>query len=78
MDDSERKAIENLHRECTIALEKYLKEGTEMCRLLSAIKRHPATAEERRLLLRQRIKENEAHNAYDSVREALFKMAGWY
>jgi hypothetical protein len=78
MDDSERKAIEKLHRECTVALEKYLKEGTEMCRLLSAIESHPATTEERRLLLQQRIKENKAHNAYDSVREALFKMAGWY
>ena len=47
MDDSERKATEKLHRECTIALEKYLKEGTEMCRLLSATKSHSATAEER-------------------------------
>jgi hypothetical protein len=55
MNESERKAIEKLHRECTVTLDKYLKEGTEMCRLLSALKSHPATPEERRLLLQQRI-----------------------
>jgi hypothetical protein len=39
------------HRKCTTALGKYLKEATEMCRVLSAVKRRPASPDERRLLL---------------------------
>ena len=77
MNESERKAIEQLHRECTAALDKYLKEATEMCRLLSSIKSHPVGSDERRLLLEQRIKENHTQNAYMTIREELFKLAGW-
>ncbi len=48
-----------------------------MCRLLSAITNHPATPQQRQSLLTQRIKEYEAQQSYNSVRAALFKMAGW-
>ena len=77
MNDSERQAIEKLHRECVTALGKFLKEGEEMCRLLAAIKRHPASLEERRAIMEQRVRENTSQTAYDSARQALFTLAGW-
>jgi hypothetical protein len=77
MTDRELEDLNRLHRECTIALGEYLKQGTEMCRLLSAIKSHPATPQQRQSLLTQRIKEYESQQAYNSIREALFKLAGW-
>jgi len=51
MDDAERQTLEKLHRECTAALAKLLKEGEEMCSVLSAIERHPASHEERRAVM---------------------------
>ena len=77
MSDSERQAVEKLHRDCTTALGKLLKEGEEMCRALSAIKSHPASNEERRAIMTQRVRENQAQIAYDSARQALFMLAGW-
>ncbi len=77
MTDHELENLNRLHRECTVALSEYLKQGTEMCRLLSAIKGHPATPEQRQSLLMQRLREYEAQQAYNSIREALFKLAGW-
>jgi hypothetical protein len=77
MTDPERETLERLHAKCTAALGEYLKQGTEMCRLLSAIKTHPATPQQRQSLIMQRVREHEAHQAYNSVREALFKLAGW-
>jgi hypothetical protein len=77
MTDSEIENLNRLHRECTVALDEYLKQGKEMCRLLSAIKSHPATTQERQALLTQRIKEYESQQAYNSVRETMFKLAGW-
>jgi hypothetical protein len=77
MTDRETEELNRLHRECTVALGEYLKQGTEMCRLLSGITSHPATAEQRQSLVIQRMKEHEAHQAYNSIREALFKLAGW-
>jgi hypothetical protein len=77
MDDQERLTLEKLHRECTAALAKLLKEGEEMCRILSAIERHPASHEERRAIMEQRVKENAAQRAYDSARQELFVLAGW-
>jgi hypothetical protein len=77
MDDNERETLERLHRECTAALGKLLKEGEEMCRVLSAVESHPASGEQRRVIMEQRVKENAAHAAYDSARQALFKRAGW-
>ena len=65
MDDAERQTLERLHRECTAAL------------VLSAIDRHPASHEERRAIMEQRVKENAAQMAYDSARRALFTRAGW-
>jgi len=77
MDETERKALEKLHQECTTALARLLKEGEEMCRVLSAIESHPASHAERRAILEQRVRENAAQHAYDSAREALFTVAGW-
>jgi hypothetical protein len=77
MDDSERETLERLHRECTASLARLLEEGREMCRALSAITSHPASREERRAIMEQRVKENAAQREYDSARQALFKMAGW-
>ena len=77
MDDPERLILEQLHRECTAALVKLLKEGEEMCRVLSAIERHPASHDERRAIMEQRVKENAAQSAYDSARQVLFTRAGW-
>ena len=77
MTDSEREGVKKLHRECTAALDKYLKEGYEMCRILSAIEDHPVSHERREAIIRQRVKENEAQLAYDSARQALFTLAGW-
>jgi hypothetical protein len=77
MDDRELETRERLHRECTAALGKLLEEGKEMCRILSAIESHPASSEQRRAIMQQRVKENDAHIAYDSARQALFKKAGW-
>jgi hypothetical protein len=77
MNDSEREALRNLHRECTAALEKCLREGHEMCRMLSAIESHPISHEQRVALIKQRLKENQAQRAYDYVRTALFNAAGW-
>jgi len=77
MDDTERLTLENLHRECTAALAKLLKEGEEMCRILSAIERHPASHEERRAIMAQRVRENGAQLAYDFARQALFTQSGW-
>ena len=77
MSDSERQALEKLHRECTASLGRLLKEGEEMCRALSAIKSHPASDEERRVIMAQRVRENRAQIAYDSARQALFMLAGW-
>jgi len=68
MDDAERQTLEKLHRECTAALAKLL---------LSAIERHPASHEERRAIMEQRVKENTAQMAYDSARRALFTRTGW-
>ena len=48
-----------------------------MCRILSAIERHPASHEERRAIMEQRVKENGAQRAYDSARQELFTRAGW-
>jgi len=77
MNESERESLMKLHRACTEALSRYLKEGEEMCRILSAIKNHPVTQQERTAIIAQRVKENEAQRAYDSVRQALFSLAGW-
>jgi hypothetical protein len=77
MDDTERLTLEKLHRECTAALAKLLKEGEEMCRILSAIERHPVSHDERRAIMEQRVRENGAHRAYDSARQELFTRAGW-
>ena len=77
MNESNRKAIEKLHRECTVALDNYLKEATEMCRLLSSIKSHPVGSDERRVLLEQRVQENQKQDACMALREELFKLAGW-
>lgn len=77
MDDNERETLERLHRECTSALGKLLEEGKEMCRILTAIESHPASSEQRRAIMQQRVRENTAHVAYDSARQALFKRAGW-
>jgi hypothetical protein len=77
MEDNERETLERLHRECTTALGKLLEEGEEMCRVLTAIESHPASSEQRRAIMEQRIRENAAHVAYDSARQALFKRAGW-
>jgi hypothetical protein len=77
MDDVERLTLERLHRECTAALAKLLKEGEEMCRILSAIERHPASHDERREIMEQRVRENAAQRAYDSARQVLFTRAGW-
>jgi hypothetical protein len=77
MTDRELEDLNRLHRECTVALGEYLKQGTEMCRLLSAITSHPASTQQRQSLLTQRIKEYESQQAYNSIREALFKLAGW-
>jgi hypothetical protein len=77
MSDSERKALEKLHRECTASLGRLLKEGEEMCRVLSAIKSHPASVEERRAITEQRVRENAAQRVYDAARQALFSVAGW-
>jgi hypothetical protein len=77
MDVSDRETLERLHRECAATLGRLLKEGEEMCRVLSAIKSHPATREERRAIMEQRVKENSAQVAYDSARQSLFKLAGW-
>jgi hypothetical protein len=77
MDDNERETLERLHRECTAALGNLLEEGEEMCRILTAIESHPASHEQRRTIMEQRVKENAAHAAYDSARKALFKRAGW-
>ena len=77
MSDSEREAVEKLHRECMAALGRLLKESEEMCKLLGAIKRHPVSLEERRALLEQRVRENDAQSAYNSVRQALFALARW-
>jgi hypothetical protein len=77
MDEAERQILEKLHRECTAALAKLLKEGEEMCRILSAIERHPASHDERRAIMEQRVRENGAQRAYDSARQELFTRAGW-
>jgi hypothetical protein len=77
MTKSEREAIQKLHVECTSALDKYLKEGHEMCRILSAIESHPVSQKQREAIVRQRVRENEAQRAYDSARQALFALAGW-
>jgi hypothetical protein len=77
MDDNERETLERLHGECTSALGELLEEGKEMCRILTAIESHPASSEQRRAIMQQRVKENAAHVAYDSARQALFKRAGW-
>jgi hypothetical protein len=45
--------------------------------VLSAIESHPASSEQRRAIMEQRVKENAAHASYDSARQALFKRAGW-
>jgi len=77
MDDAQRKTLEKLHRDCTAALGKLLKEGQEMCRVLSAIESHPVSREERRAILEQRVRENAAQQDYDAARQALFTLAGW-
>ena len=77
MDDSERETLERLHRECTTSLARFLEEGKEMCRVLSAITTHPVSSAERKAISEQRVKENAAQTAYDSARQALFKRAGW-
>ena len=77
MDDNERETLERLHRECKAALGELLKEGEAMCRVLSAVESHPASSEQRLSIIEQRVKENAAHAAYDSARQALFKRAGW-
>ena len=52
MTDQDLRELNRLHRECTDALGEYLKQGTEMCRLLSLITSHPATAQQRQALHR--------------------------
>ena len=77
LSDSEREALEKLHQECKTALAKLLKEGEEMCRVLSAIKSHPASVDQRMAVMEQRVRENGAQSAYHSARQALFMRAGW-
>ena len=77
MDDNEREILERLHRECTVALGKLQEESKEMCNVLSAVESHPASSEQRRAIMEQRLKENAAHTAYDRARQELFKRAGW-
>lgn len=77
MDDNERETLERLHRECTAALGKLQEEGKAMCKVLSAVESHPASSDQRRAIMEQRVRENAAHVAYDRARQALFKRAGW-
>jgi hypothetical protein len=77
MNDSERETLDRLHRECTAALGKLQEESHAMCKVLSAIESHPASSEQRRAVMEQRVKENAAHVAYDRARQALFARAGW-
>lgn len=77
MDNNQREELEQLHRACTSTLAKLLEEGKEMCRVLSAVTSYPVSREERRAIMEQRVKENSAQAAYDSARQALFKLAGW-
>ena len=77
MSDSERQAVEKLHQECTAALGRLLKEGEEMCRVLSAIKSHPVSIEQRKAIMEQLVRENGAQSVYHSARQALFTRAGW-
>jgi hypothetical protein len=77
MDHNERETLERLHRECTAALGNLLEEGKQMCPILTAIESHPASSEQRRAITEQRVRENAAHAAYDSARQALFRRAGW-
>jgi hypothetical protein len=77
MEYNERETLERLHRECTAALGMLQEEGKEMCKVLSAVESHPASSEQRRAIMEQRVRENDAHVAYDRAREALFKRAGW-
>jgi hypothetical protein len=65
MDETERETLERLHQECTAALARLLKEGEEMCRTLSSIERHPASHDECRAIMEQRVRENGAKRAYD-------------
>ena len=69
--DSERQ----LHEEYKTALEILIKETEAMYKLLSAIKRYPASDEERIAIMRQRLKENTAQRVYYSARQALIHHA---
>jgi len=77
MNDIDRQALEKLHHDCVAALNRLLKESSEMCKLLSAVKSHSVSAEERRAIVEQRVKENEVQIAYSSIRQELFTIAGW-
>jgi hypothetical protein len=77
MDASKHETLTKLQHDCTDALNRYLKEATDMCKLLSAIQQYPTSHEERLAIIKQRVKEHEAQIAYDSVQKELFKLADW-
>ena len=77
MDPSKDEALTKLQHDCTDALNRYLKEATEMCKLLSAIQQYPTSHEERLAIIQQRVREHEAQVAYNSVQTELFKLADW-
>jgi hypothetical protein len=79
IDTSERRldTLKELRDQCTVALNQYLKESGEMCRLLSTIEQFPASKEERLKIIKQRVRENDAQVVYNSVRQELFKLADW-
>ena len=77
MDASKHEALTKLQHDCTDALNRYLIEATEMCKLLSKIEQYPTSHEERLAIIKQRVRENEAQIAYNSVQKELFKLADW-
>ena len=65
----------DLNEHCLHALERFMSEAQETCRMLAAMRSHPLTLDERLRLVRQRFSENAALDGYLQIRQRLFDLA---
>jgi hypothetical protein len=66
---------QQMNDKCAVALENFVQEAKKTSGILAAIKEHPAPFQERKKILKQRLIENSAYNAYLHLRLQLWRKA---
>jgi hypothetical protein len=70
VDDADVR-LKRLHKSCQLTLERYKAVASDTCGLAARLRTLPINRDKRIEIILQRKKEDEAHNAYQKVRNAL-------